>query len=313
MQSSEQTILIVDDEYANRLILKDLLEGEANLIYANCGEEAINLARKHLPDLILLDVIMPDLVGFEVVERLKSCPTTMQIAVIFITGLTNTDDEERGFAVGACDYIYKPFKPTIVTARVVMHLELIRQRKILNRIVHIDALTGLANRRRLDDALLKEILVCKREKSSILVALIDVDYFKQFNDNYGHGAGDNALKKVALALKEVAQRPRDFVARYGGEEFFLMAPDIDETGAQRILENLNQAIKNKEISHEYSEVSPLLTVSVGAALVKVDNATSSENTLAMVDNLLYRAKRNGRNQVAFQPKSHPNIRLVSSI
>ena len=176
-----------------------------------------------------------------------------------------------------------------------------------------DSLTGLYNRRFFDECLGKEIMRATRHNAPLSLLMLDLDHFKQFNDNYGHGAGDNALKKVALALKEVAQRPRDFVARYGGEEFFLMAPDIDETGAQRILENLNQAIKNKEISHEYSEVSPLLTVSVGAALVKVDNATSSENTLAMVDNLLYRAKRNGRNQVAFQPKSHPNIRLVSSI
>jgi len=312
MQASEQTILIVDDESANRLILQELLDVEAKFLFASNGTEAINLAREHLPDLILLDVIMPDLSGFEVVERLKSCPTTMHVAVIFITGLANSDDEERGFSVGACDYIYKPFKPSIVTARVNMHLELIRQRKLLNRIVHVDALTGLANRRKLDESLEKEIQACKREFSTLLVALIDVDYFKQYNDHYGHGAGDNALKKVAAALKEVAQRPRDFVARYGGEEFLLMAPHIDELGSHKMLNNLILAIEDKQIKHEYSDVGELLTVSIGAALIQVNSETTSDKSLGLADRLLYRAKRAGRNQIAFLPVDAPKVRLASS-
>ena len=137
MKTLEQIILIVDDDKANRKMLKELLQEQAKIIFAKNGKQARELARKHLPDLILLDVIMPDISGFEVIDSLKDDPKTINISVIFITGLANDDDEERGFNLGGCDYIYKPFKPNIVIARVMMHLELIRQRKMLDEIAHI--------------------------------------------------------------------------------------------------------------------------------------------------------------------------------
>jgi diguanylate cyclase (GGDEF)-like protein len=296
MKTLEQIILIVDDDKANRKMLKELLQEQAKIIFAKNGKQARELAIKHLPDLILLDVVMPDISGFEVIDYLKNDPKTMSISVIFITGLANDDDEERGFNLGGCDYIYKPFKPNIVIARVMMHLELIRQRKMLDEIAHIDALTGVNNRRKMDIVLKDEVAANKYEHTNLLVAILDIDYFKQYNDGYGHGAGDVALRQVGQALREICVRPRDFIARYGGEEFVIILPDCDEASAEIMLSNIAQAIKDKKIKHQYSSVSPQLTVSVGAVVVKSSQSVVVANVMQKADSLLYQAKNNGRNQ-----------------
>ncbi len=293
----EQKVLIVDDERANRKILKELLHEEAMIIFAKNGEQAIDLAKKHTPDLILLDVVMPDKSGFEVIEELKNTPTTMGISVIFVTGLANSDDEERGFDLGGCDYIYKPFKANIVIARVLMHLELIRQRKMLDEFAHIDALTGISNRRKLDIVIADEVAANKRDKKQLAVALIDVDYFKQYNDNYGHGAGDVALKKVATSIREVLNRPRDFTARYGGEEFVVILPDTDVEGASLVIHKMMQALAEKEIKHEFSSISPFVTISIGTVVVDAEQSTSPDEILLQADKRLYQAKQNGRNNL----------------
>lgn len=300
MENFEQKILIVDDEKANRKILKELLQDEATIIFAKNGEQAIELAKKHVPDLMLLDVVMPDKSGFEVIEHIKSDPITMGVSVIFVTGLANSDDEERGFDLGGCDYIYKPFKANIVIARVMMHLELIQQRKMLDSIAHIDALTGISNRRKMDSVLIDEVAANKRDKKQLLVALIDVDYFKQYNDNYGHGAGDIALKKVASTFREVLKRPRDFAARYGGEEFVMILPDSSADGAQLVISNLMQALADKEIRHDFSDVSPYLTMSVGAVIIDDEQSITPEQVMNLADKLLYQAKHQGRNQVMLE-------------
>jgi diguanylate cyclase (GGDEF)-like protein len=296
MKTLEQTILIVDDDKINRKMLKELLQEQAKIVFAKNGKQAVELARKHVPDLILLDVIMPDLSGFDVIEVLKNNPKTMSISVIFVTGLANEDDEERGFNLGGCDYIYKPFKSNIVIARVMMHLELIRQRKMLNEIAHIDALTGVSNRRKMDLVLQDEVTASKQENTTLLVAILDIDYFKQYNDNYGHGAGDVALRQVGQALREIFLRPRDFVARYGGEEFVVILPDCDLAGAEVMLGNIAQSINDKMIKHEFSSVSPYLTVSIGAVVVKSSESSVVASIMKQADTLLYKAKNKGRNQ-----------------
>lgn len=300
MKSLHKKILIVDDEKANRKILKELLHEEATIIFAKNGEQALELATKHVPDLMLLDVVMPDKSGFEVIEKIKNDPKTMGISVIFITGLANSDDEERGFDLGGCDYIYKPFKANIVIARVLMHLELIQQRKMLDEIAHIDALTGISNRRKMDIVLADELSANKRDKKQLAVALIDVDFFKQYNDNYGHGAGDIALKKVATSLREVLHRPRDFAARYGGEEFVILLPDSDLAGAKMVISNIFQALADKEIKHEFSTASDNLTISIGAVIVDDSPENTCEEVLLQADKLLYQAKHNGRNQLVIE-------------
>lgn len=300
MPNVEQTILIVDDDKANRKILKELLHEQAKIVFAKNGQQAIELATKHQPDLVLMDVIMPDLSGFDVIEILKNAPLTKNISVIFITGLANSDDEAHGFSLGACDYIYKPFKPSIVIARVMTHLELIRQRKLLDEIAHIDALTGVSNRRKLDLVMENEVAANKREKKTLLVGVLDIDFFKQFNDNYGHGAGDIALKKVGAALMEILQRPRDFVARFGGEEFVILVPDCHMVGAKIVLKNIAQAISEKDISHDYSDISDKLTVSIGAVLVDDNQDHQVAHIFEKADSLLYQAKLNGRDQFHLQ-------------
>ena len=300
MENLAQKVLIVDDEKANRKILKELLQDEATIIFAKNGAQAVELARKHLPDLMLLDVIMPDRSGFEVIEAIKNDKNTMNISVIFVTGLANSDDEERGFDLGGCDYIYKPFKANIVIARVMMHLELIKQRKMLNEVAHLDALTGISNRRRMDIVLADELAANKRDNKKLAVALIDVDYFKPYNDNYGHGAGDAALKKVASTFREVLKRPRDFVARYGGEEFLIILPDSSIEGVNLILNNVKQTLADKAIKHEFSKVSDILTISTGAIIVENNHTITPADILLQADKLLYQAKENGRNQLVIE-------------
>lgn len=300
MDSLDAKILVVDDEKANRRILKELLQDQATIIFAKNGEQAIELAKKHVPDLMLLDVIMPDKSGFEVIEEIKNNPITMGISVIFITGLANSDDEEKGFNLGGCDYIYKPFKANIVIARVLMHLELIMQRKMLDEIAHLDALTGISNRRKMDLVLNDELSANRRDTKQLAVALFDIDYFKPYNDNYGHGAGDIALKKVAASAREVLQRPRDFVARYGGEEFVIVLPNSDIEGTKLVINNVMRSLAEKEIKHEFSEISSYLTISVGAVLVNKTQPVSQEEALLQADKLLYQAKKNGRNQLVIE-------------
>jgi len=300
MEHLSQKILIVDDEKANRQLLRELLQEEATIIFAKNGEQSLELAEKHLPDLILLDIMMPDMSGFEVMAKIKSNPATINISVIFITGLANSDDEEKGFDLGCCDYIYKPFKANVVVARVLTHLELIQQRKILNEIAHIDALTGVSNRREMDAILAQELLANERDNNQLAVVLIDIDYFKDFNDNYGHGAGDIALKKVAASFKEVLHRPRDFIARFGGEEFVIILPDIDLNGVKMVLNNINQSLAAKEIKHEFSQTFNLLTISLGAVLIDGKTKLTPENVLNKADQLLYKAKHQGRNQMVIE-------------
>jgi len=177
-----------------------------------------------------------------------------------------------------------------------MHLELIRQRKMLDEIAHIDALTGVNNRRKMDIVLAEEVAVNQQENTTLVVAIIDIDFFKQFNDNYGHGAGDVALRQVGQALSEICQRPRDFVARYGGEEFVVILPDCDQTRSENILSNLAQTIEDKMIQHEFSNISNILTISMGAVVVQSAMPATAENIMQQADSLLYQAKNKGRDQ-----------------
>lgn len=297
----EQSILIVDDDKSNRKILKGLLQDQAKIIFAKNGVQAIELAKKHLPDLILLDVIMPDLSGFEVIDVIKNTPETMNISVIFITGLANNDDEAKGFDLGGCDYIYKPFKSNIVIARVMMHLELINQRKMLHDIAHLDALTGVFNRRQMDVLLKDELANSKLNETSMMLALIDIDFFKHYNDNYGHGAGDIALKQVAVTLKEACACKEYFVSRYGGEEFVVIFPNCEMDSAKELLETMMEALYLKTIKHEYSSTSDQLTISIGAVVFNGKKAECTEfEALNKADKLLYDVKCNGRNRINIQ-------------
>ena len=298
--NDRQRILIVDDEKFNRLMLSELLLPDYDVFLAKNGEQAIDCARATpQPDLILLDVIMPGMDGYEVLRWLRDDERTCHIPVMFITGMGEADDETKGLDMGAVDYVLKPFRSAVVRARVRNHMSYILQRKQLERDAFIDGLTGIPNRRRFDQALDTEWRRANRHQSLLSVAMVDIDYFKQYNDTYGHGAGDEALRQIAKAMVQTANRSGELVARYGGEEFVILLPDIEREEAVRIAERIRQSVEELGLRHETSQAAPFVTISIGGvSAIPVVNASVTE-LLALADDQLYLAKRTGRNLVSW--------------
>lgn len=292
-----QKVLVADDDAVNREVLGELLKPEYTVLLARNGAQALERAARHLPDLILLDVMMPDMDGYEVLRRLRDDPSTAHIAVIFISGLDRPEDEANGLKMGAADYIVKPFNQTVVMARVALHLQVVRQRRMLERLANIDGLTELANRRRFDEMYGLEWQRARRANRPLSLALLDIDAFKQFNDRYGHPAGDRALRSVARVAGVAMRRPGDLAARYGGEELVLLMPETDADAAQRVAEAVREAVASLNIAHEASGVAPRLTVSIGGATLAVDGNEQQSALFEAADAQLYRAKQAGRDQV----------------
>jgi len=292
-----QKVLVADDDAINREVLGELLKPEYTVLLARNGVQALERAARHLPDLILLDVMMPDMDGYEVLRRLRADPQTAQIAVIFISGLDRPEDEANGLKMGASDYIVKPFNQTVVMARVALHLQVVRQRRMLERLANIDGLTELANRRRFDEMFALEWQRARRSGRTLSLALLDIDAFKQFNDRYGHPAGDRALRSVARVTGAAMRRPGDLAARYGGEELLLLMPETDVEAAQALAESVREAVLALNIAHEASSVTPLLTVSIGGATLDIEGDEQPSDLFEATDAQLYRAKQAGRNQV----------------
>ncbi|MCP4346458.1 MAG: PleD family two-component system response regulator [Desulfobacterales bacterium] len=298
MWDKDQRILIVDDVPKNLQVLGSVLKKEGYLIaFAKNGEHALDYIAEHQPDLILLDIMMPGTDGYEVCRKLKEDQKTRDIPVIFITALGDADDEYRGFEIGGVDYITKPFNPKIVKARVKTHLLLKRKTEILEKLASIDGLTEINNRRRFDEMLETEWNRAKRELKPLSLVMTDIDYFKNFNDSYGHAAGDECLRKVAGTLAKTVQRSPDFVARYGGEEFAAILPDTGINGAAGIAEKMRLNTESLQIPHEQNRASGYVTLSLGVAAVIPDENTSSAALVEAADRCLYEAKKNGRNQV----------------
>lgn len=301
-QPAQQTLLIVDDEPTNLQALAREMHEEYRVLVATGGVKALALASGDVtPDLILLDVQMSDMDGFEVCRRLKDDPRTNAIPVIFLTARDSAVDEEAGFALGAVDYVSKPFHPALVRARVRTHMRLKRKTDLLEQLAMLDGLTDIPNRRHFEDQLEREYRRARRDRLPLAVVMMDIDNFKGYNDNYGHGAGDQCLSAVARALAGVPERPRDIVARYGGEEFVALLPSTDQSGAIEVAEHLRRAVESLGIPHEYSEVGPVVTLSVGAALMNPrdqgERPESPAQLLKRADEELYRAKRSGKNRV----------------
>ena len=292
-----QQLLIVDDEKANRMVLTELFKDQYKILLAKDGAMALDLARKHRPDLILLDVMMPELDGYQTLKTLKGDDSTRDVPVIFITVLDGYTNEEQGLLLGAVDYISKPFMPAIVRARVNNHMQAVRQRQLLERYALVDAMTELPNRRSLE----QRLQASYAGLSEVSLAIIDVDYFKQYNDHYGHAAGDRVLHQTALALRDNLLRERDFVARYGGEEFVLILPDSDRAGALLLAEKLRGAVENLHIEHIRSGIGNELSISIGGATLRPDEqGRLPHNALELADAQLYSAKQAGRNRVMWE-------------
>ena len=294
------TIMIVDDQTLNLHLLKDVLK-EYTVILAKDGEQALKILKEdNLPDLILLDILMPGMSGFEIIKIIKHSDRTRDIPVIFITGLNSAEDEEEGLNLGAMDYIVKPFNPAIVRARVRNTLRFRAQQKMLETMVHIDGLTEIPNRRNFDVILNREFKSAVRNKKWLSLIMIDVDQFKHYNDNYGHAKGDEALIRIAKTIKSCLKRPDDFVARYGGEEFAVILPNTDEVGGKKVAENIRQAINSINIKHQKPEGDPWLTISLGGYSSIPEQFQNEQIFIEKADACLYKAKHNGKNCVAWE-------------
>ncbi|MBP2300229.1 diguanylate cyclase [Azospirillum picis] len=297
MAEPRPKILVVDDIPSNIHVLSRILRDEYDIYFATDGERALDLVQARMPDLVLLDIMMPGMDGYEVCSRIKADPAVHDIPVIFISAKSEVEDETRGLEVGAIDFITKPISPPIVRARVRNHLLLKRQTDLLRSLSFLDGLTGIANRRRFDETILREWRRCGRTCLPLSLIILDVDHFKAYNDQYGHQAGDECLRLVAEVLSERARRPGDLVARYGGEEFVCLLPETDRAGAAAVAESFRAGVAERGIPHQQSPVAPHVTISLGVATT-VPTADDGHEILAQTaDRLLYQAKRAGRNCV----------------
>lgn len=293
-----QKVLVVDDLPINVTFVSVALEPLCDVIAAYSGTEGLQRALEHQPDLIMLDIRMPGMDGFEVCQRLKAHPATASIPVVFLTALIDEQDEEHGLNIGAIDYILKPFSIPILRARIRNHLELSRQRVLLERLSHLDGLTGIANRREFDKSLQREWSRMQELGQPLGLLMIDVDVFKLYNDSCGHQAGDECLKAVAKAISATMLRQSDLAARYGGEEFACILPNTDLEGAVHLAESVRRAVMSLAIAHPASPVAACVTVSVGVAAMVPVAGIEPSTLLRIADKCLYVAKQAGRNQVA---------------
>lgn len=291
-------LLLVDDVQANLLLLAKALGQEYDCRLAADGADALEQAFADPPDLILLDVLMPGMDGYEVCRRLKADPRTMHIPVIFLTNLSDEDDEKVGLEVGAIDYIAKPFRLPIVKARVHNHLELKKRGDLLQELASQDVL-GIPNRRSFDETLPLEWNRAKRRGAALAFIMLDVDFFKAYNDHYGHPQGDKCLRQVAGVLKAALRRASDFPARWGGEEFAALLADTPLEPAVNIAEKIRRRVEELAIPHAYSKAAPCLTISLGVAARIPGDDDSAANLQKEADDKLYEAKAGGRNRVAW--------------
>lgn len=291
----QPTILIVDDMTTNILILSDLLKDEYDIKVAKNGEKAIEIVNSQNIDLILLDVEMPNLNGYEVCKILKASDKTKNIPIIFITARSSETDEEKGLDLGAIDYVTKPFSKTIVKLRIRNHIKLKEKTNLLEQLSMYDSLTNIKNRRFFDEIFEKIYQETKRDKTNLALIMIDIDHFKSYNDNYGHGKGDRALQEVAQSISNTLNRPNDLVARYGGEEFVALIKDLSSEGLVTIANNILNSIRDLKIKHDYSDVSTYLTASMGIAHFDANNKVSKIKILMAADENLYKIKNSEKN------------------
>lgn len=299
MEFKKPTILVVDDMTTTLLLLHDLLKDTYEVKIAKSGTKALEILESPNDiDLILLDVEMPDINGYDVCKRIKNNETIKNIPIIFITGRTSQEDEEYGLNLGAIDYITKPFNKAIVKLRIKNYLDLKIKNDMLEKLSMYDGLTNIRNRRFFDETFEKTFSEIKRDKKSLAVLMIDIDFFKLYNDNYGHGQGDETLRKVAKALEKTIKRASDFVARYGGEEFVILLKDINKDGVEAVANNLLNAIRELKITHEFSKIENYVTVSIGVSYYNSSSDITKLELLLKADETLYNVKNSGRNNFA---------------
>jgi diguanylate cyclase (GGDEF)-like protein len=297
-QSARGKILVIDDEPQNVKILKDILSDEYKVLAVVDSRRAVETVENKMPDIILLDVVMPEMDGYEVIAALKSSERTRDIPVIFITGLERSEDEEKCLSIGAVDYISKPFSHTVVKLRVQNQMKIIEQFREIERLSMQDQLTKLPNRHSFEIRMNTEWGRTLRNKVPISLLLIDVDKFKNYNDTYGHQQGDIALKSLAKIFGLSFKRSTDFAARWGGEEFIVLLPETDAAGALEVAEQLRAGTEAMEIPclEGVDKSAAKITISVGVN-TQVNEYSTIDKLISDADVLLYQAKSNGRNRI----------------
>ena len=291
-------ILVVDDNRQNIEILVDLFRDDYKVVAAINWERALKIAKSDSPpDLILLDIIMPEMDGYELCTLLKQSEVTKGIPIIFVTAVSEAMDETRGFALGAVDYITKPFHPPMVKARVKLHLDLKRKCDLLERLAFMDGLTEIPNRRRFDEVLEIEWNRAHRSRSHLSLLLMDVDHFKLYNDTYGHGSGDECLRLVAGAIQASLRRAGDFVARYGGDEFAVILPYSDSEDALAMAQMILSHVDRLAIPLEASLEAQHVTLSIGIATLNPSRQMDLADFIRRSDSALYDAKNSGRHGI----------------
>ena len=312
-------ILVVDDETTIRMTMRLAMSNEGyRVAESNDGQQCLDACQQQAPDIILMDAMMPEMDGFTCCDRLQTllgedCPP-----ILMITALDDRDSVDRAFEVGAMDYVTKPIHWPVLRQRVRRLLQthwamvelrqqvererLLRQQldeanQELQRLAALDGLTQIANRRSFDDYLHYQWKLLVRERSPLSLILCDVDFFKRYNDTYGHQGGDDCLKQVAEVIRQAVKRPADLAARYGGEEFAVILPNTEAEGAVKIAEEIRSGLKALGLAHAGSQISEIVTLSLGVASVIPSNDSSWDNLIARADKALYEAKDRGRDRV----------------
>ncbi|WP_226753077.1 diguanylate cyclase [Marinomonas algarum] len=291
-------ILIIDDDTAVVMALNKALKKIGRIRFATEAKQAFLMIEENYPDLILLDVELPDIRGLEVCSMLKNNPETEHIPVLFITSHTEMGFEEKVFDVGAADYIGKPLQPRVVAARVQTHLDYHHAISLLEKLAQTDSMTNLFNRRTFDEQLVTELKRARREQEPLTVVLVDIDQFKKYNDHFGHIEGDDCIKRIAGVLNDCAKRPLDLAARYGGEEFALLLPNTDVDGAKAVLDELRHTVEALAIQHAPDATYDVVTISVGYSILNLDEVNPDDWAIVKeADDALYQSKQQGRNRI----------------
>jgi diguanylate cyclase (GGDEF)-like protein len=296
MEAKKNSLLIVDDENSNLKVLAHILGQDYTIYTATNGKNALEKAKEYLPDLILLDILMPDMNGYQTLYEIKVTEEIKKIPVIFISGLDSVEDEERGLSLDAVDYITKPFNPTTVKIRVRNQIQIVNQMRTIERLSMIDQLTNIPNRRSFDEKFQLEWKHAVREQTPISFLIMDLDKFKLINDTYGHQQGDIVLQAVSIIFSHSCKRPGDFAARWGGEEFVVLLPNTPQDGAVEIAEKIRVEVEKATIP-SLTEAEIKVTVSIGVNSLVPDNDTSMNIFISNADKALYTAKQEGRNRV----------------
>jgi diguanylate cyclase (GGDEF)-like protein len=291
------SLLLIEDEAAHVDLLTDLFSDQYEVRSARDGLTALQMASAKTPDMILLDIMLPDIDGYEVCRRMKREPRTSHVPIIFTTGRDNATDEVKGLELGAVDYIRKPINPAITRARVDNQLRLKQARDESHRLARTDALTGLANRRHFDERLAYEYARHGRSGTEFSLVLIEIDYFKLYKYKYGYLRGDDCLRQVSRAITAGMVRATDMLARFGGQEFVLLLPETGLDGALVFAEKMRKRINNLALPNNYSTVADHVTASFGVVGARDASDHLVRDIIEQANKQLHAAKANGRDRV----------------